>query len=406
MDHAPRPDAPRPRLDSLDLLRGLVMVIMLLDHVRDFTHAAAFQFDPLDLAKTTPAIYATRWITHFCAPVFVFLAGTGAWLQQARGKPPVELSRFLLTRGAWLVFLEFTAVRVGAMIQADYRFLGFMQVIWAIGISMIVLAALVRLPWAAVLALGLAMVLGHNALDGIRVAAWTGPGSPVPSLTAKLWMIVHQGGAFPVAGWPSPVIAFFYPLLPWVGVMALGYCFGKVYGMEPGERREWLVRLGAAMVLGFLILRASNLYGDPGKWEPQRNALFTALSFLNCQKYPPSLLYLLVTLGPAMFALAWFEGGTRGFLGKAFITFGRVPLFYYLLQWPFAHGFAWILHRLAGKPTAWMREPPFGPTPPGIGFDLWVVYTGWILGVVLLYPLCAWFAGVKARRKDWWLSYL
>lgn len=406
MDDAPRPDAPGPRLDSLDLLRGLVMVVMLLDHTRDFVHAQAFAFDPVDLVRTTPALFATRWVTHFCAPVFVFLAGTGAWLQLQRGKSPAELSRFLLSRGLWLVFLEFTAVRIGAFWNLDYRFLGMAQVIWAIGVSMAVLALLVRLPWAAVLGLGLAMILGHNALDAFQVAPWAGPGNPVPGLGARLWIIFHQGGPLPVAGWPSPVVVFFYPLVPWIGVMAAGFAFGRIYGLEASERQRWLLRLGAISTLGFVVLRATNLYGNPTPWAVQKNALFTAMSFINFEKYPPSLLYLLATLGPALPALAWFERTGRGPIGRALVTFGRVPLFYYLLQWPTAHGISWILHKSAGRSTAWLFQNLDVPPPADMGFSLGVVYLAWIAGVVLLYPLCAWFAGVKARRKDWWLGYL
>ncbi|MBK8726738.1 MAG: DUF1624 domain-containing protein [Holophagaceae bacterium] len=399
-------EGPRPRLDAIDLLRGLVMVIMLLDHTRDFVHAQAFQFDPLDLAKTTPALFATRWITHFCAPVFVFLAGTGAWLQLQRGRPKGELSTFLLSRGLWLVFLEFTAVRIGAFWNLDYRFLGMAQVIWAIGVSMVVLAALIHLPWSAVLGFGLVLILGHNALDGIKVAAWAGPGSPVPAFGARLWIILHQGGPLPVAGWPSPVIVFFYPLIPWIGVMAAGFAFGRLYGLEVGERRRWLLRLGLITTVGFVLLRATNLYGNPTPWATQKNTVFTFMSFINFEKYPPSLLYLMATLGPALLALAWFEGSGRGWLSKACITFGRVPLFYYLLQWPTAHGISWVLHKAAGKPTAWLSANLDVVPPAGVGFSLGVVYASWIVGLVLLYPLCVWFAGVKARRKEWWLSYL
>jgi uncharacterized membrane protein len=400
-------DSPRPRLDAIDLLRGLVMVIMLLDHTRDYLHAEAWRFDPLDLAKTTLAIFFTRWVTHVCAPVFVFLAGTGAWLQLQRGKPKAELSSFLLSRGLWLIFLEFTAVRFGVLFNMDYRVLGMGQVLWAIGVSMIVLAGLVHLPWSAVLGFGLVMMLGHNALDGIRFAPWAEPGSPVPALGAKLWMIVHQGGAFPVAGWPSPVVFFLYPLIPWIGVMAAGFAFGRVYGLEATERRRWLLRLGLIATVGFVLLRATNLYGNPATWAAQKDAVFTVLSFLNCEKYPPSLLYLLMTLGPSLLALGVFERGGRGWLARALVTFGRVPLFFYLLQWFTAHGLSWCMHKAAGKPTGWLFENLGFSTPPdGIGFGLGVVYASWLAGLVLLYPLCAWFAGVKARRKEWWLSYL
>lgn len=401
----------RRRVDSIDLLRGLVMVIMLLDHTRDYVHAEVFRFNPVDLAQTTPTIFLTRWFTHFCAPVFVYLAGTGAWLQLKRGKSRAELSSFLVSRGLWLIVLEFTLVRFGVWFNVDYRFLGVGQVIWAIGVSMIVLAGLIHMPWTAVLSVGLGMILVHNAFDVFRVAPWTGPGSAVPGVGAKLWMIVHQGGTFPVAGWPGPVIRFLYPLVPWIGVMATGFAFGRVYDLEEAVRRRWLLRLGLLATAGFLLLRATNLYGDPGEWAVQKNALFTVFSFVNCEKYPPSLLFLLMALGPAILALAWFERGNdvdqdRAMLSKTLVTWGRVPLFFYLLQWPTAHGISWILHKAAGKPTAWLFMSFDAPEPLGVGFDLPVVYVAWLAGLVMLYPLCAWFAGVKARRKDWWLSYL
>jgi uncharacterized membrane protein len=214
---------PRARIDSIDLLRGIVMVIMMLDHTRDFVHSGAFQVDPTDLTRTTVALFLTRWITHYCAPIFVFLAGTGAYLQFARGKSKRELSRFLVTRGMWLVVLEFTVVRLGVFFNLDYRFLVFLQVIWVIGVSMIFLAALIHLPVKVIAGVGLAMIALHNFLDRIQFPGWRGPGSPVPGLGAKLWFIAHQPfEVFPVAGFPSPIVFVVYPLIPWVGVMAAG----------------------------------------------------------------------------------------------------------------------------------------------------------------------------------------
>src|SRR6266508_3128659 len=220
---------PRARIDSIDLLRGIVMVIMMLDHTRDFIHSGALLFDPLDLSKTTVWLFLTRWITHFCAPVFVFLAGTGAYLQFARGKSKRQLSRFLITRGLWLIVLELTLVRLGATFSFDYRFLAFLQVIWVIGISMIILAALIHLPLKFVAAFGLLMIALHNLLDRFQVQPWQGPGTPIPSVGGKLWMLLHQQGGYPIAGWPSPFVFVVYPLIPWIGVMAAGYAFGALY---------------------------------------------------------------------------------------------------------------------------------------------------------------------------------
>jgi uncharacterized membrane protein len=410
----PEPAKPeRRRIDSIDLLRGIVMVIMMLDHTRDFVHSGVFVFDPTDLTKTTQAVFFTRWITHFCAPVFVFLAGTGAYLQLSRGKSKKELSKFLLTRGLWLIVLEITLVRFGMLFSLDYRFLGMLQVIWVIGVSMIILAALIHLPLRVIGAFGVGMILLHNLLDRFQVAGWNGPGTPIPSVWAKLWILLHQPfSGFPLLPVMSPFVFVVYNIVPWVGVMAAGYAFGSIYKKDAALRRRWLLAMGATATALFFFLRAINRYGDPAHWSAQKNLLFTILSFLNTTKYPPSLLFLLMTLGPAMVALALFESETNilGPLRKPLVTFGRVPLFFYLLQWYTAHLIAIVLGWLAGQPIAFQWESPIDkfshPPPPGIGFPLWVVYLSWIAGVLLLYPLCKWFAGVKARRRDWWLSYL
>ena len=386
------------------------MVIMMLDHTRDFIHNATQQFDPTDLSRTNVALFFTRWITHFCAPVFVFLAGTGAYLQLARGKSKAELSRFLVTRGIWLIVLEVTLVRLGVTFSFDVRMLAFLQVIWVIGASMIVLGALIYLPVKVVAAFGLVMIALHNLLDGFRVASWHGPDSPVPGFGAKVWMVLHQAfEAFPIVGFPSPVVIVIYPLIPWVGVMAAGYAFGKLYDLDAQRRRRLLLIIGGTATALFVVLRGFVVYGDPSEYMTQKNAFFTFLSFINTTKYPPSLLFLLMTLGPSILALAVFERGNgQGWLREFFVTFGRVPLFFYLLQWPTAHVISLLLHLAFGKPTQWLFQTPIdwsGGTP-GMGFNLVVVYLCWIGGVLLLYPLCRWFAGVKQRRKDWWLSYL
>jgi uncharacterized membrane protein len=397
-------------IDSIDLLRGIVMVIMMLDHTRDFVHNAALQFDPTDLSRTNVALFFTRWVTHFCAPVFVFLAGTSVYLQLARGKSKAELSRFLVTRGLWLIFLELTIVKLGVFFNPDIRFLGFLQVIWVIGISMIVLAMLIYLPKSVIAALGLLMIALHNLLDPIRVEGWHGPGSATPPVSEKLWILLHQAFyAFPVLGDKTPVIAVIYPLIPWVGVMAVGYAFGALYQLDAQRRRRLLLIIGGAATALFIVIRAINIYGDPREWSQQKNLLFTVLSFVNTTKYPPSLLFLLMTLGPAILALALFEARTDGgSIRRFFVTFGRVPLFFYILQWFTAHGISILLHLAFGKPASWLWQSPinFGQPQPGIGFNLGVVYLVWIAGVLLLYPLCKWFAGVKQRRRDWWLSYL
>ena len=411
---AAQPVAVRParaRLESIDLLRGLVMVIMVLDHTRDFVHAGALHFDPTDLTQTTPVLFLTRWVTHFCAPVFIFLAGVAASLQGARGVPRSDLSRFLVSRGAWLVVLEFTAVRVGGWYNFDYSFLGVAQVIWVIGVSMMVLAVLIWLPVNAIAAVGLVMIAFHNTLDGVRVQEWQGPGSPLPGIGERIWMLLHQPAlVLPVAGEHGPVVWLIYPLVPWIGVMAIGYAFGGMYALEHGRRRTLLIRVGALLTTLFVALRLLNIYGDPHPWSMQATPLLTVLSFLNTTKYPPSLLFLLMTLGPSLLALAWLDGRViQNRTGRALVMFGRVPLFFYLLQWPLAHGAAVAISWAAGKDASYLfRNPPAFLTtaPPDAGFPLWVVYACWATVVFVLYFLCRWFADVKGRSRSPLLRYL
>jgi uncharacterized membrane protein len=401
-------------------LRGIVMVIMMLDHTRDFVHSGALLFDPLDLSKTTTALFLTRWITHFCAPVFVFLAGTGAFLQGSHGKSKRELSRFLITRGLWLIVLEFTVVRLFAFFNMEPQFLLFLQVIFVIGFSMIVLAALIHLPLKVIAGFGLLMIAVHNFFDRYPATPWRGPQSPVPSWGAKLWMLLHQPGLFPIGPrFPSPLVFVLYPLVPWIGVMAAGYAFGGLYAKDARLRRRWLLLIGGIATWLFVFIRAVDKYGEPFHWSRQKNIGFTILSFINTTKYPPSLDYLLMTIGPAILLLAFFEPGrdmvvavsrsAGSRLRNFFVTFGRVPLFFYVLQWFTAHTIAVGLHLAFGKPVRWLFQTPvdwFANPPSGNGFNIVVVYLSWIGGVMLLYPLCKWFAGLKARRRDWWLSYL
>ncbi|MBV9774778.1 MAG: DUF1624 domain-containing protein [Gemmatimonadetes bacterium] len=395
-DGTARPAAParRARLDAVDVLRGIIIVVMLLDHTRDYVNRDAFFFNPTDLARTTVPLFFTRWVTHFCAPLFVLLAGVGASLRLARGRSRAELARYLVTRGLWLVVLEFTVIRFGLAFDLDYRaFPGMLEVIWAIGVSMVVLAALVRLrlPVAAVAALGLAIVALHDLADG-----WQVPGTA--------WMLLHRQGMIQVFGVPLLVA---YPIVPWVGVMLLGYALGTVYGWEPGRRRRFLLRTGGAAVAAFVAGRALDLYGDPAPWSVQPTPVFTVLSFLNTTKNPASLLYLLMTLGPALLALAWLERRERGPFGRALVAYGRVPLFFYVVQWFVAHSLAIGLSLAAGRPVDHLFGMPGAATPaPGAGFGLGVTYLAWLLGLAVTFPLCRWFAGVKGRRTDWWLSYL
>ncbi|MDT7688902.1 MAG: hypothetical protein QOE46_1661 [Acidobacteriota bacterium] len=391
----------RARLYSVDALRGVVMVIMALDHVRDFFHVYAKSLDPLDPSQTWTTLFFTRWVTHFCAPTFVFLAGTGAFLSTRRGRTKKELSRFLLTRGLWLILLELTLVRFGWFFNFDYHFV-FVQVIWAAGWSMIVLAGLVFLPVRAVAAFGLAMIFLHNALDRFRAADF---GS-----LHWLWAMLHETSILV----PRPGVIFLaaYPLIPWVGVMATGYACGELLLFERERRRRILFRIGGACVVMFIALRALNIYGDPAAWTVQgRGAWFTFLSFINTQKYPPSLLFLLMTLGPSLIALALFDREREpSALMRPFVVFGRVPMFYYLLHVPLIHLVALIFAYAKYGHAEWlfMNWPPPGQPPlepKGYGYSLRVVYAVWLGVVVALYPACRWFAAVKSRRRDAWLSY-
>jgi uncharacterized membrane protein len=390
--------APVPaRLDSVDWLRGLVMVLMALDHVRDFFSDRLF-LDPTDLATTTPGIFLTRWVTHYCAPTFIFLAGTGAFLAGARGKPRGELAWFLLTRGLWLVVLELTVNRAAWMFNFDPRHHG-PGVFWAIGWSMVALAGLVFLPVWVVTSLGAAMIGAHNLLDDLTASR--------VGLPEWLWVVLHRPGEAPVV--EGITVGTGYCLVPWMGVMAAGYGFGPVLLLEPRVRRRCCYLLGAALTAAFVVLRAANVYGDPRPWTEQATVTGTVLSFLNCTKYPASLLFLLMTLGPAIMALGLFDR-RPGPLAAPLVTFGRVPLFFYVLHVPLIHGAAVLCDclRFGWSPQAsngpWAVRP--GEVPESYGVSLPVVYILWAAVVVALYPVCRWFAGVKRRHPSTWLSYL
>ena len=401
-------DAPRSRLDAIDILRGIVMIIMMIDHTRDFVNAQGFLFDPTDVTRTTVPLFFTRWITHFCAPLFVFLSGASIYLQKMRGKP--GLSSFLIKRGLWLVLLELTLLKVVIWFTLGGTFIWLVQVIWVIGIGMILMSGLVRLPTWVSAAFGLAMIALHNFADGIRVGGWTGPTGPDLGIPAKLWILVHQGGPLPIASSKGPVALVLYALIPWIGVMAAGYAFGAIYTLDWPRRRKLLVQIGTACILAFITLRYINGYGDPARWSSQpRGLAMTIVSFFNVTKYPPSLIFLCMTLGPGILALAAFEAWRADSrLKNFFVTFGRVPLFYYILQWLWAHAAAITLGLLAGKSVAYLfmgLPDMYTNAPKGAGVSLGATWLVWLVGVFALYPLCKWYAGVKARRKDWWISY-
>lgn len=389
------------RIESIDILRGLVMVIMALDHVRDYTNTGYLFIDPTNIATTTPALFFTRWITHFCAPVFVFLAGTSAFLYGTKKAPKGALSRFLLSRGLWLIFIEVTVVNFAWTFDIHLGF-HILQVIWAIGISMMLLAALIHLHKTLLLSIGLVILLGHNLLDGI-----TATGNDPISL---LWYLVHQQTFLPFNEGAS-LLFVGYPFLPWLGIMILGYCFGHFYqkGFDAALRRKWLLTLGLGATVLFLVLRFINVYGDLDPWSKQDSTIFTLISFLNVNKYPASLLYTLMTLGPALLFLRGIES-VQNNITHLLVTIGRVPFFFYILHLYLIHLLGLIGLGILG--VDW-KELVWTPTrfTTGFlvdkGFDLWVSYLVWFLVIVTLYPLCAMFMRYKVKNKHkQWLSYL
>jgi uncharacterized membrane protein len=388
--------AARARIESVDLLRGVIMILMALDHTRDYFGAPV---NPTDVATTTVALFFTRWVTHFCAPVFFLLTGTGAFLALRRRSIP-GLSRFLLTRGLWLIFLELFVVRcLGWQFNFDYH-LTVLTVLWALGWAMIVLSALVWLPASVVGIIGAAIIVLHNLFDSVQAAS-LGPFAP-------LWTALHAPGVLWTDG--NHTLFAAYVLIPWVGVTAVGYSLGQVYRWEPERRRRLLGRMGVALIVAFIALRAANIYGDPSNWAHQRSGIFTTLSFINTTKYPPSLLYLLMTLGPALLFLRAVDDRLPRVLRPA-LVFGKVPMSYYVLHIVLIHLAAVAACLARYGSVHWMFESPSLDRypinhPPGWPAPLPVVWLVWVSVVVLLYPVCRWFAGVKRRRTDWWLSYL
>ena len=395
------------RIVSLDIMRGLVMVIMALDHTRDFF--TNLRFEPENLAQTYYALFFTRWITHFCAPLFFFLAGTGAFFY-GRRRTPQALSRFLWTRGLWLIILEFTVVGTAwTFVFPSGNFL----VIWALGACMVLMAAIVRMPLRWVAAFAGVMILGHDLLDPVRPRQF---GS-----LAWLWTILHvRGGAL----LPFHVQKFvLFPLIPWVGVMAAGYVFGSVYLLEKDRRRKLIAQIGLGLTVAFILLRLTNLYGNPpvglggvsqGPWHIQPTVEKTVILFFDVEKYPPSLQFLLMTLGPCLLLLAWLDkkldqNDGRQSISPALsplLTFGRVPMFFYILHLYLIHSLAVLVAVLSHQPVTWLLNGSFFGAPDDCGYNLPFVYLMWITVVVILYFPCRWYEGVKQRRKDWWLSYI
>lgn len=386
------------RIESIDILRGVVMVIMALDHVRDYFNYGSFFNDPTNFETTTPMLFFTRFITHYCAPVFVFLAGTSAFLYGSK-KTKGELFKFLFTRGIWLIFLELVVNNLIWTFDFSYSF-PILQVIWAIGVSMIFLSFLIYLPKKVILGIGLLLVFGHNALDGIVMEG--------TSLQSMLWYFFHQ--EYRLIS-PSFMLVIKYPLIPWIGLMALGYCFGQLYtkDFDAQIRKNWLLNMGFAAIGLFFLLRSLNTYGDLVPWSMQDTTAKTIMSFFNVTKYPPSLLYLCITLGPSLLFLYAIET-TKNKLTDFFLVFGRVPLFYYFLHIFVIHVFAILGIFIFGgnwRDMILTAESFGSKNLSTYGYSLFVVYLVWIGIVLLLYPLSKKYMVYKANNKDkWWLSYL
>ncbi len=377
------------RVHSVDIVRGTVMVLMALDHVRDYVTNVRIR--PEDLSRASVALFATRWVTHFCAPAFFLLAGVGIGISMGRGRSSAHMSRLLLTRGLWLVFLDLTVSAMGW--QFGFNLLpAFALVIWALGWSMIVMAALVHAPRGVIASVSLAAIALHNLLDGLAPEAL--------GRFAPLWRFVH------VPGFAIPGTLFIgYPLVPWFAVMALGYVLAPIYEWAPARRHRVLVWSGALATASFVALRLVNGYGNPAPWSALRTPALTVAAFLNVNKYPPSLQFLLMTLGPILVGLAYAEG-LRGRVAGWLSVYGRVPLFYYIGHIYVAHAVAIVLGLAqSGELRRFPVVSDPASIPPWFGVPLWGVYLCWIAVVLLMYVPCRWFARLKQERSDWWLAY-
>ena len=389
------PRSAPPRVESVDVLRGLVMVLMALDHTRDyFGNVAA---NPTNLATATLPLFYTRWITHFCAPTFFLLTGTSAYLSTRR-RGTAGLARHLITRGLWLLLLDVVILRcLGWQFNVDYR-TTLLIVLWALGWAMITLAAFVKTPKLAGL-FGLALIAGHNLFDKVNAESL--------GAAAPLWHVLHQPGL--ILGPPHFLIVA-YPLVPWVGVTAAGYALGQVFDRAPARRRAFLLRAGLGVALAFVALRWINVYGDPGPWAVQRTTAYTVASFLNTNKYPPSLLYLLMTLGPALLFLCAVDVRVPRWLRPVEVL-GKVPLFYFALHIVLIHLLVVAAMAIRYGAVHWAFESPTPDRypmtqPTGWPIGLPGVYAVWALVVVSLWPLCRWYASFRERRRGWWTGYV
>ena len=391
----------KSRIESIDLLRGIVMIIMAIDHIRDYFHYDSYFFSPTDISQTTPAIFFTRWITHLCAPAFIFLAGVSAYFIRQQ-KTQKETTTFLLTRGFWLIVLQFTVIRFAWSFDPLFHYNAH-TIISDIGLCMILLAAFIYLPWNSILIISLIMIVGHNLLDGVSF--------PSGSLAAVIWSLLHVNTYYDFGNGYS--FEIFYPIIPWIGVMGLGYCVGRLFDRDHSSdyRRKILLRVGIVSLVLLLILRYTNVNGDPVTWSTQAEWAKTLLSFLNFQKYPPSLFYAGVTLGISFILLGIMEGRNLDRWNPV-ILFGKVALFYYVMHIVVIHMFALLTAVLSGLP--WQTMIFTGPIKGGslllkgkFGFSIGYVYVVWTVVILFLYPLCVYWNNFKNRnKKKWWVSYV
>ena len=396
--HLPIAPSGNARVQSIDLIRGVAIILMALDHVRDFFHYDTFFYDPTDLSQTTPALFLTRFITHFCAPVFCFLAGTSAFFV-GRKKDRPTLAIWLMKRGLWLIFAEFTFIAFAWYFKINTAFID-LSVIWCLGVSMVFLAGLIFLRKQLVIPLSLFLIFGHNLFDAFRPA--------LNGLPATLWMIFHYQGEIDL-GFIRLIVV--YPLMPWIGLMAMGYFFGELYvsTVDAARRKRILYVIGSALILLFLVFRVTNIYGDLRPWESQPTALYSFLSILNVTKYPPSFAFICITMGPVMFLLAAAEN-FRGRWTTPVITIGRVPMFFYIVHLYLIHVLAGFAAAVTGFAFSDMRLDvwiAFATHLKGYGFSLPVVYVVWIGIILMMYPLCKWYYNYKSRHNEKvWLSYI
>ncbi|MDQ6764406.1 MAG: heparan-alpha-glucosaminide N-acetyltransferase domain-containing protein [Bacteroidota bacterium] len=384
------------RIESIDILRGMVMLIMAIDHTREFFHHdSLISINPLDLKATSPIVFFTRWITHFCAPVFVFLSGASIFLYgQKRTKN--EVAFFLFTRGIWLMLAEIFIVNF--FWEFNYGSFLMLEVIWTIGLSMVILSLLQFLPYKFLLALGLLIIAGHNLLDNIKIDQ--------PAAASFLWSLVHVQKVF----FPTPhfIVLVAYPFLPWLGLMIVGYCLGKLYTKTSPvrDRKKFLLSTGVMVICLFILLRFINIYGDPSRWAHQKSGLFTFLDFINTTKYPPSLLFVLMTIGPALIVLSVTENISNWF-SRFVIVYGKVPFFYFLLHVLLIHAISWVFYLVSGYGSGNINFPGTVGFPTAVGYPLWVVYLVWLSVILILYYPCKWYGTYKASHPEKkWLTYL